>query len=206
MQFPFRIVSHKRDHSPNILESSKRLRESGRNDFWLRDLHAGLWDKESRRAELFRQVTITAGHYTKLQQRLNECIPNRKEEDYIAGDVQSLKLEILRSCTPDDEHLSAEDLDDELLSFFPATIDYLDLSCLQITYLERMPVPLYIREEYGEISKNFAKQRKWHGSSGIISGQPGTGEILVLGSFFGSDNFGGNQERLLTFTSESLRK
>ena len=67
--------------------------------------------------------------------------------------------------------------EDEPRSLFPFTLEYLDLSCLQLEVTtSRMPVVFFIRDEYKFLSEILDKLN----GSGIVSGQPGTGRILAF--------------------------
>ena len=77
----------------------------------------------------------------------------------------------------DDLEASNEDVSD-INSFFPFTLRFLDLSTLDLKAVpRRLPLPLFLRKEYDDISELIEKTPKE--SSVIISGQPGTGEVLV---------------------------
>ena len=121
--------------------------------------------------ELFREANITVADYKKLQKHLTVLQPGRALPNYTGIDVQSIKLDILRSLNPpspvppgrNDDVVGMEQtedgednegLDDELRSFFPATIHYLDLSSLKLSNLPwRLPLLLLIRDKYKVISK-----------------------------------------------------
>jgi hypothetical protein len=162
------------------------------DDAWLPELHAKIWGREDRWQELHHTVEITAAHYDELQGRLDKLYPDRHTRRYQTSSerVLSTKLDILRNFQPppapelvahaDNEQAEEEnndDDDDELRSIFPVTIEYLDLSCLQLENTTlRMPLAFLIRDEYrilDDILDNLD-------GSGIISGQPGTGKILVF--------------------------
>jgi hypothetical protein len=128
--------------------------------------------------------------------------PGRSLQNYTGVDVRSIKLDILRfinSPSPvppgnDDETVGMEQtedgedsdgLDDELRSFFPATIQYLDLSSLELSNPpRRLPLPLLIRQEYNVISKLLDDLPKDNNGSAIVSGQPGIGDFLSIFKFF----------------------
>ena len=67
-------------------------------------------------------------------------------------------------------------------SFFPFTLRFLDLSTLGFKdpeILGRFPSLLFIRQEYDRISALIKDKPKSKRGSVIVSGQPGTGEVLV---------------------------
>ena len=69
----------------------------------------------------------------------------------------------------------SDDIDDELCSLFPFVLNFMDFSTLELeTPPVRMPQPLLIRQEYSFLTERLGKR------SAIISGQPGTGEVLVF--------------------------
>jgi hypothetical protein len=132
-------------------------------DAWLFELHSKIWGREASRGELFHEIELTAAHYTELQKRLTENDPHRDSPDYQARDVLSIKSDIL-SFKPDkrpdaslgqreveNDEDSEDGLDDELRSFFPSTIKYVDLSSFK-SVPSRMPRLSLIRQDYGEIS------------------------------------------------------
>ena len=128
--------------------------------------------------------------------------PGRNLQNYTGVNVQSIKLDILRSFKPplsiplghNDDVVGMEQtedgedndsLDDELRSLFPATIQYLDLSSLELSDpLRRLPLPLLIRQEYNVISKLLDDLPKNNKGSAIVSGQPGIGDFLSIFKFF----------------------
>ena len=66
-------------------------------------------------------------------------------------------------------------------TIFPFTLRFLDLSPLGLKarISHRLPLPLLLRQEYGHVSGLIEDEPvNGHGSV-IISGQPGTGEVLV---------------------------
>ena len=151
--------------------------------------------------ELFREANITVADYKKLQKHLTVLQPGRALPNYTGIDVQSIKLDILRSLNPpspvppgrNDDVVGMEQtedgednegLDDELRSFFPATIHYLDLSSLKLSNPpRRLPLPLLIRDEYNVISKLLDDLPKDNSGSAIVSGQPGIGDFLSIFRF-----------------------
>ena len=185
----------KRPHdSPDDLDGTKRMRLD--KDAWLLELHTKIWDRKDLWQELYHTVEITAAHYDELQARLDKLYPKRHTPEYLAGTegVLSTKLELLRNfksplVTPAQEHAAHVDNEqaeyseeeennggDDPRSLFPVTLEYLDLSCLELKNMtSRMPLAVLIRKEYKILSELVNR----HGSS-IISGQPGTGRILVF--------------------------
>jgi hypothetical protein len=176
-------------------------------DPWLHEVHSKIWDRQDIRSEIFRTVEVTAAHYDALQKRLKEQHPDRDSTNYNAGldDVLSIKLDILNQTIPastpspivqrahsgneqilvqDDEDLEESDGNDdtEFRSFLPATLKFLDLSSLKLKDEEppRLPLPLFLREEYDLISRLLKEMPEHSGGSAIVSGQPGTGEVLVF--------------------------
>ena len=138
-------------------------------------------------------MKVTKAHYAELQKRLKEQNPDRDLPEYDGGrhDVQSIKLDLLRSITPDNNEDRVDDDDDsearkeedgfEINSFFPFTLTFLDLSTLGLKeeVSKRLPLPLFLREEYDYISTLIRKRPQGDQGSVIVSGQPGTGEVLV---------------------------
>ena len=175
-------------------------------DAWLHELHSKIWGRQDLQSEIFRKVKVTAAHYDALQKRLNEQHPDRDLSDYDASmnDVLSSKLEILHQTIPasapssfvqrghsgneqvlvqDDEDLEESDsIDDtEFSSFLPATLEFLDLSSLKLKKMpKRFPLLVFLRKEYGFVSKLLEKKSAHSNGSAIVSGQPGTGEVLVF--------------------------
>ena len=66
-------------------------------------------------------------------------------------------------------------------SLFPFTLSFLDFSTLGLkeSMPNRFPLPLLIRQEYDHISTLIKTLPQNSHGSVIISGQPGTGEVLV---------------------------
>ena len=185
-------------------------------DAWLLELHSKIWGRENLR--LFCETDITVARYKKLQKYLMESQPGRTSKAYTAGDVQSIKLDILRINSPspvppgrnDDETVGKEqtedgeygDLDDELCSYFPATIKYLDLSSLDLVHKpRRLPLLLLIRQDYTVISELLDNLSNSNKGSAIVSGQPGIGDFLSIFELFWL-NLTKHQARLHTSTSK----
>ena len=184
------VLKRQRTDSHDDLDHPKRSR-TVHVPAWLTELHSKIWGQEDRRQELFMSVEITTAHYKELEERLTKLHPNRHSETYEAQDVLSIKLEVLRSFKtrgathathatyPDIESYEAEgesnEVDDELYSLFPFTVEFLDLSSLKLeTPLLRMTQPLLIRQEYNFLTKRLPDR------PAILSGQPGTGGIPVF--------------------------
>jgi len=172
-------------------------------DPWLHEVHSKIWGRQDLRSEIFRKVKVTAAHYDALQKRLKEQHPDRDSANYDAGrnNVLSIKLEILNQTIPasapspfvqrahsgneqilvqDDEDLEESDGNDDT-EFLPATLEFLDLSSLKLKKQPiRLPLPLFLREEYSFISRLLNKEPEHSNGSAIVSGQPGTGEVLVF--------------------------
>jgi hypothetical protein len=163
---------------------------------WLQELHKKLWNRKELHEELFRSVRLTLADCNKLQDSMAKLYPNREEKDYRAGTdgVLAAKLAVLQSTDNhsvtdhgptghDDDQTEGEDeIDEELCSLFPFTLEYLDLSSLHLQSLPpRMPLPLLIREEYHFLSRMLSHLPQDGRGSTIITGQPGIGGIL---SFF----------------------
>lgn len=179
----------------------KRLRTDDHlQHAWLFELHSKIWGRQDLVGKLSYKLEITAAHYFQLQKRLDHLYPNRSSEDYWNGNVLSTKLNILQSVAPppvsslipvmstggegeqiEGEQIEVDGMDDELRAFFPATVEYLDLSSLELKKPPpRIPLPLLIRKEYHIITNMLNKLPQGNAGSVIISGQPGTGETLIL--------------------------
>ena len=68
----------------------------------------------------------------------------------------------------------------EIKTPFPSTLSFLDLSILELreNVTDRLPSLLLLRQEYDYISELINKQPQDSSCSVIVSGQPGTGELL----------------------------
>jgi len=65
-------------------------------------------------------------------------------------------------------------------SFFPFTLRFLDLTILDLKNVpQRLPSPLFLRQEYDDISALIEHEPQSKHGSVVVSGQPGTGEVLV---------------------------
>jgi hypothetical protein len=166
---------------------------------WLEELHSKIWNREDLKPTLFRKVEVTRAHYDVLQDSLNRKYPDRTFAQYngLSHNVLGDKLDILKSTPPealspqhpdhsedrvdDDDDLGASDEDDsEINSLFPFTLSYLDLSILELENMsDRFPLPLFLRQEYDHISNLINGHPRNGKGSVIVSGQPGTGEVLV---------------------------
>ena len=133
-------------------------------------------------------MKVTRATYDTLQNRLNGKYSERikgykKEWRYVLSD----KLDVLNNAvTVNDDEMepgngSESESDCEINSYLPFTLRYLDLTFLDMSNRSnRFPLPLLYRQEYDDILK-IIKNKNHNAGRGsvIISGQPGTGEILV---------------------------
>jgi hypothetical protein len=164
------------------------------DSFWLRELHSKIWNREDLEPTLFREVKLTRAYYDALEDSLNQKYPDRDTEGYDGRNHIALreKLDILNGPTPaatpaeTDNHedlvgVDDDDEDDSVLNLcFPFTLRYLDLSTLQLKdTTDRFPLAFFVRQDYGYISKLISEGPRNSNGSVIISGQPGTGEVLV---------------------------
>jgi hypothetical protein len=173
----------------------RRLDEEPQADvFWLKELHSEIWGRKDRIAECFRQVEVTREHYDALQTRLFQKYPDRDSAQY-NGKVHIVvddKLDIIRPTAeplhPDNDVDQVDGVDDpeaieddfELDSLFPSTLRYLDLSTLNLKEKSpRFPWTLFLRREYDHITRLIDEGPDNSLNSVIISGQPGTGEVIV---------------------------
>jgi len=165
---------------------------------WLEEVHSKIWNKKELEPELFQKVKVTQAHYIELQTRLKEQHSDRDLPEYgrKSHNVLSVKLDFLRSITPlcpqhpdkdevqvdydGDSEASNEDRF-EINSFFPFTLRFLDLSPLDLKEKlpNYIPLPLFLRQEYDHMSALIKKGPRNSQGSVIVSGQPGTGEVLV---------------------------
>jgi len=69
---------------------------------WLEEVHSKIWKRKELEPKLFRKVKVTRDHCTELQSRPKEQHPDRDSPEYDGRkhDVQSIKLDFLRSITP----------------------------------------------------------------------------------------------------------
>ena len=75
---------------------------------------------------------------------------------------------------------ASNDDEAEIKSLFPFTVRFLDLSTLEVKGVPpRLPLPLFLRQDYKEISNLIMKNYEGGAVSVIVTGQPGTGEFLV---------------------------
>ena len=160
------------------------------NSPWLDELRSKLWNRKELEPALFRTVKVTKAHYDELERRLKEKHPDRYLPGYDGArhDVRSIKFDVLGLVFPDNnedhvddgDHLAASNEDgSETNSLFPFTLRFLDLStlCLEVVP-ERLPSPLCIRGEYDFISALIGEGPQSKHGSVVVSGQPGTGEVL----------------------------
>jgi len=80
-----------------------------------------------------------------------------------------------------DEPEASNDGGSETNTIFPSTLHFLDLSILRLKahISDRLPLPLLLRQEYDYISTLIENEPRNLYGSVIVSGQPGTGEVLV---------------------------
>ena len=169
---------------------------------WLEELHSKIWKRKEVEPKLFRRVRVTRDHYTELQNLLKGQHPDRDSPEYDGRvhDVQSAKLDFLRSITPlapRHPHNNEDRVDDDgdpeatnqdgsdINSFFPSTLRFLDLPSLGLKakVTNGLPLPLFLRQEYDHISVLIKREPRNGAGSVIVSGQPGTGEVLVSLSY-----------------------
>ena len=139
-------------------------------------------------------MEVTQAHFTKLQERLDVQHPDRNEPGYDGKDhdVRSVKLDVLipprhpdnidpeaRNAEMDVDRPEASDNDSYGIdSPFPFTLKFLDLTSLGLKHVSsRMPSLLFVRQEYDDITALI--EHRFKNGSVVISGQPGTGEVLV---------------------------
>ncbi|EDR02516.1 uncharacterized protein LACBIDRAFT_332315 [Laccaria bicolor S238N-H82] len=141
---------------------------------WLSDLHQKIWIQKSGE-QIIRTVKIEYADYKRLDERLAEVRPGSP------GAIRDIKLDFLWSLPStisgpldDKEAIDGDHFDDDVHSFFPITLQYLDLFRLGLRRMSlRMPAPLLIRREYHALSKLLSKLPKDSAGSVMISGQPG---------------------------------
>jgi hypothetical protein len=175
------------------IDKRPRLDASGDDIPWLKKLHSEIWGRQDRKAECLRQVKVTREHYDALQTTLLQKYPNRETPQYDGQDhfVVSNKLDIIRPTAeplhPDNEEGRVDGVDNpeaieddfELDSLFPSTLRYLDLSTLNLKEKSpRFPSTLFLRREYDHITRLIDERPNKNFGSVIISGQPGTGEVI----------------------------
>jgi hypothetical protein len=169
---------------------------------WLSEIHLKIWNRKECRPDLFRKVEVSQADFDVLQDRLRGICPDRHSPNYDGRgneDVLRVKLEFLRSLTQvktpsprhsnDNDNLvgdgndsrSKNDDDAALKSLFPSVLSFLDLSSLELSerVSNRLPLPLFLREEYEKISNLIRQEPQTSGGSVIVSGQPGIGEFLL---------------------------
>jgi hypothetical protein len=171
---------------------------------WLFELHRLLWNRPQLEEEIFRTATLTPGHWTKLQQKLDTRYPGRHSDSYHAkDDVSPIKLDLLgelstsvslgsgltsAAALPEtvnaaiadqsddlDEDDSTSRTDTEVSLFLPATIKYLDLSELpRSSHPTRCNFPILIRDEYDQMEL-LLEGFEGSGGSVFVTGQLGIG-------------------------------
>jgi hypothetical protein len=60
-------------------------------------------------------------------------------------------------------------------ALFPCTIRYMDLTCLELQYFDRVPQVLLIRDEWDAVVDIFNKRKTGRQGSAVLTGQPGIG-------------------------------
>ena len=169
-----------------LLEGSKVVNVLPRDFDWLKELHLEIWGRGDLIPELFRTVEVTRADYDKLQHNLNQDFPRRKLPGYDGSpnDVLSYKLDILKRATPAIPPNTNNDVDngddpEAIDSLFPSTLTFLDLSTVLKKKSGRFPLAIFVREEYNIISKLINERPQNSRGSVIVSGQTGTGTVLV---------------------------
>ena len=174
------------------------------NPPWLQELHSKIWNRVDLAPKIFREVEVTRAHYDELQDRLNRKRPDRNSKQYNGSYVLSDKLDILertnfpeallvpRHSNNNEDRIDEDDMeagngngsDFEIDSFLPFTLRYLDLSTLELEEKsDRFNPPLLRRQEYDYISELINKNSSRNSEGSVmVSGQPGTGEVLVSSS------------------------
>ena len=114
--------------------------------------------------------------------------------EYEGSHVPSDKLDILKwtnfpeAFLPRHSDNNEDRMDDDDMEagngdgneIFPSTLRYLDLSTFELkSKSDRFPLPPFRRQEYGHISELIKKSSQNGQGSVMVSGQPGTGEVLV---------------------------
>jgi hypothetical protein len=154
------------------------------NSFWLEEVRSKVWKRKDLELVLFRTVKVTRDHYTELQKRLEEQHPGRDSPEYDGREhnVQSVKLDFLRSITPlapghldsnedpsrvlgdgDNDDAEASNQDGSYInSLFPSTLSFLDLLPLDLKAKvpTRLPLPLFLLQEYDHISAHRGRTSK----------------------------------------------
>ena len=127
-------------------------------------------------------MKVTQAHFDELQERLNAQHPDRRSPEYDGDyDVLRVKLDVLQSVQKEEDG-SKMDVDGPEASdgnghtkTFPFTLRFLDLSTLNLKNVPaRIPLLLYLRQEYDNITALIGQKH----DSVIVSGQPGTGEVI----------------------------
>lgn len=201
-------------HSTNLAPALRHKFISGLP--WLEEIHSRIWSRKALERDLFRMVKVTQAHYDELEKRLNDQHPYRNLPGYNgaksdACDVQSIKLDVLRSTFPEKlrHHDSNEDrVDDDdypeasneggsemhvddpqaidedgspINMVSSLTLNFLDLSSLNLKEEppRGLPLTMFLRREYDHISALIEERPRNGYGSVVVSGQPGTGELLV---------------------------
>jgi hypothetical protein len=190
--------------------AKRRRLGSDRDVPWLRELYKSIWDRKDLVPNHFRQAEVTRAHYDALQAKLNQKYADRDSAQYDSTRdlVVKDKLDILAEALHPDKdnskiHLNPDEEEDQVVdvdnpeategnfkidALFPFTFRYLDLSSLGLkAWTSRFPLPLLIRKEYDHITELIDERPETASGSVIVSGQPGTGEVLVLPCLAGSN-------------------
>ena len=190
-KFEGQLSEHFIRRSSGYLMNTLREGSKGVNDIpgdlnWLKELHSKIWNRGNLKPELFRTVEVTRVDYDKLQHDLDQKISGRNLPGYdgSCNDVLSYKLDVLKRATPTNPQRANNDVDDgddpeAIDSLFPSTLNYLDLSTVLKKKSGRFPLAIFIREEYNIITNLIKERPQDNKGSVIVSGQPGTGRVLV---------------------------
>ena len=153
---------------------------------WLKELHFKIWNRGDLKSELFRTVEVTRVDYGKLQHDLDQNFSGRNLPGYDGSpnDVLSYKLDILNRAAPTNPPHTNNDVDngddpEDIDSLFPSTLNFLDLSTVLKKKSHCFPLAIFVREEYNIITKLIKERPPNSRGSFIVSGQPGTGTVLV---------------------------
>jgi hypothetical protein len=153
---------------------------------WLKHVHAKLWDKSTLQEKIFRETTVTFAHFLALENRLNEHNPLRTavSDKYKVAEVERIKSKFLDeiiagTINVDDYKGPLRPEFNEINSFFPFKLKYIDLSTSIKVPPTRSPPLILYRQEYDVLSRLLEKKGELARASlgsAIVSGQPGIGE------------------------------
>ena len=182
-------------HDLSGIRTANTASADDRDLLWLQELYSKIWDRKDLRPTLFREVKVTRALYDELQDRLNRKCSDRtsKSKEYEGSYVLNDKLNFLTWANSPEADNNEDRMDDDDIEagnengnesdfeIFPSTLPYLDLSPLHLkNKSDRFPLPLFCRQEYDHISKLIEKKSYHNGlGSVMVSGQSGTGEVLV---------------------------